>query len=279
MARTITDIQNDILAQKNAQAALAVLSSDSQVALWRLMIYIVAVCIWTLEKLFDIFKTEVDDTIGTLKPHSARWYANKAKGFMYGYNLIAESDVYDLTGLTETQIRLARIVNFAAVVEQPRGIRIKVAKLGAGGDLEALTAPELLAFVEYMERVKDAGVKLLITSGVADSLRLILKIYFNPLVLNALGARLDGITATPVQDAIDRYLKNLPFNGVFVTEYLTDQLQQVDGVVIPHIMDANARYGVLPYTSFAVKYTPDSGYLRRYNPIDLTIEFIAQSVI
>jgi len=278
MARQIQIIKQVMLDQKAAMPVLNALNSTSAVAVWNLILYIVAASIWALETLQDIFTQQINDTIATLKPHSNRWYANIALQFMYGLNLVAESDYYDTTGMTDAQIAAAKIVAYAAVVEQERGIRIKVAKL-AGSDLTFLSDAELLAFTEYMSRVKDAGVKLLITSGVADSLQLTLQVFYNPLVLDYTGARLDGTDATPVQSAVDAYLKNLPFNGVFVTEYLIDALQKVDGVVIPHLFLASARYGALLYTNFAVKYTPDAGYLRVYTPTDLTIQFTAQSVI
>ena len=278
MARTIAEIEQVMLDEKAAQAALAGLTSTSKTAIWRLIFYIVAVGIWTLEKLQDIFIGQVNETIATLKPHSARWYAEKAKAYMHGHDLIVETDQYDTTGMSDGDIATAMIIAYAAVVSQDRGIRIKVAKLVAS-ELTLLSDAEKLAFIEYMERVKDAGVKLLISSAIADSLKLSLKVYYNPLVLNASGQRLDGTDAEPVQNAVKAYLKNLPFNGVFVTEYMTDALQKVDGVVVPHIMLASARYGVLPYTTFAVKYIPDAGYLRIVDNADLTIEFIAQSII
>ena len=278
MARTIAEIQKIMLDEKAAQPAFAGLTSTSAIAIWRLIFYIVAFAIWSLEKLYDIFFGQVNEAIATLKPHSERWYAKKAKGFLYGYNLVGETDAYDTAGLTEEEVTAASIIAYAAVVSQDRGIRIKVAKL-VDGELTFLSNAELLAFKEYMERVKDAGVTLLITTGPADSLKLSLRVYFNPLVLNAAGERLDGTDTTPVQLGVAAYLKNLPFNGVFVTEYLIDALQGIDGVVIPHVMLASARYGVLPYSNFPVKYVPDAGYLRITDPANLTIELIAQTVI
>ncbi|HLO38378.1 MAG TPA: hypothetical protein VK173_07810 [Lacibacter sp.] len=276
MARAITDIQNEIIAQVQANATLApLLTSTSKVAVWRLLTYVVAVCIWTLEKLFDIHVIDVNETISKLKPHSLRWYAEKARAFQYGYNLVDDADYYDNTGIDDATIEASQVVAYAAVVEQERGLRIKVAR--DTGDLAALTSPQLTAFIEYMKRVKDAGVRLNITSTAADGLKLTLEIYYNPLVLNSTGARLDGAGAEPVQDAVKNYLKNLPFNGVFVLQSLIDQLQVVDGVKIAHLVSAQAQYGLLPYQSFAVKYLPDSGYLRLINPGDLVLTFIPYS--
>lgn len=277
MARTITDIQTEVINQVQSDPVLqAQLTSTSKVAIWRLWTYVIAVCFWTIEKLMDAFRIETDAKIAALKPHSLRWYAGKAKAFQYGYDLVAEADYYDNTGIDDATITASQIVNYAAVVEQTRGLRIKVAT-DSGADLAALSSPQLASFVEYMGRVKDAGVKLLITSTTADSLKLTIDIYYNPLVLNANGGRADGVTSTPVQDAIKAYLKNLPFNGVFLLQNLTDVLQLVDGVKVIDIKEAQAKYGALAYTSFRVQYIPDAGYLRIYNDSDLLLTFIPYS--
>ena len=277
MARTIDDIQTEQIAQVAADPILsAELTSTSKVAEWRLWTFVVATCIWTLEKLQDLFRLETDDKIASLKPHSLRWYAGKAKAFQYGYNLVDETDYYNNEGIDEATVTDSKIVSYAAVVEQIRGLRIKVAK-NSGLDLGPLSSPELSAFVTYMGRVKDAGVKLLITSAAADSLKGVLDVYYNPLVINSVGGRNDGVSSDPVRDAIKTYLKNLPFNGVFLLQNLVDVLQLVDGVEVIDIKEMQATYGALPYTAFRVQYIPDAGYLRIYNDADLKLTFIPYS--
>jgi hypothetical protein len=278
MARSITEIHEALIAEKNARAELAGLTSASRTAIWRMWLYIVAVAMYTHEMLWDAHKAEVLDIISRMKPHTLKWYAEKARAYQHGYNLMPDSDQYDNSSLTEEQIADSQVVDYAAVVNVNNGLRIKVAT-DNGTDLEPLTNDQMDGFVEYMSRIKDAGVKLTITTGVADNLKLSLELYYNPLVLNDQGQRLDGTAATPVQDAIKRYLKELPFNGLFVLAYLVDKLQQVDGVVVPHMVSASARYGILPYVGFSVEYQPDSGYLRFANEADLVINWIPKSPI
>ncbi len=270
MARTIEEIQQSMITAVQADATLApLLTSTSKAAVWRLMLYIVAVAIWTMDKLFDILKVDIDETIAALKPHSLRWYAGKAKAFQYGYNLVDEADYYDNTGIDETTIAASKIVSYAAVVEQVRGVRIKVAKT-VGTDLGALSVGELASFTQYMKEVKDAGVKLRITSTAADSLKLALRIQYDPLVINATGGRIDGTTATPVKDAIKLHLKNLPFNGVFSIQKMVDAIQAVEGVSDLNVDSVQTKYGALPYTAVNISVIPDAGYLR-IQDADLTI--------
>ncbi|MFX5016306.1 hypothetical protein ABTC38_18270, partial [Acinetobacter baumannii] len=78
MARKIQEIQESILFSKNTESALSDLTATSKTAIWQLWIYIVSVAIWTLETLFDKHKDEVNDALAQMKPHSPRWYRNKA---------------------------------------------------------------------------------------------------------------------------------------------------------------------------------------------------------
>lgn len=272
MARTVTEIRNVLLAQKELHPELNVLNSSSSVSVWRLVLDVVAYAIWTMEKLWDVFKSDVDNTISTLKPHSTKWYAQKAKLFQYGFDLANESDSYNNAGVEDALIAESKIITYAAVVEQTRGLRIKVAR-DSGSDLDALTDAQLDAFIFYMQQVKDAGVKLNITSSVADSLKLTLTVKYNPLVLNSLGQRIDGTSPTPILSAIQYFLKNLPFNGRFSIQKMVDAIQQVDGVEDLNVDNCQARYGVLPYANINISYLPDSGYLRALSE-NVTINYI-----
>lgn len=257
MARTIAAIQAQIIAEKTANATLnAQLTSSSNVAIWKLWAYVTAVAIWTLETLFDSHKAEVAALIAAQKPHTPQWYVGMAKKFQLGDTLPDGSDVYSPVSTDDTVL----IVKQAAAVELYNLLRIKVAK-NPGGTLEPLSAPELAAFTAYMQRVKDAGVRLQLTSGNPDDLQLAIDVYYDPLVLDATGARLDGTASTPVKDAINEYLQNMPFNGLFVLNKLIAAISVTEGVVIPHILDARANYGATPYVTIDVEYVPDAGYM------------------
>jgi hypothetical protein len=262
MARTIKEIHDGLLAKVANDAVLSnELNSTSDFAIYRLFLYIVAFGSWVVENLHDVFKADVNETIAAMKPHSLRWYAEKAKQFQYGYNLVPETDYYDNTGLTAAQIKESKIVAYAAVVEQARGLRIKVAKL-VGGILVPLDANELVAFIAYMNAIKDAGVKLNITTAVADRLRIELIVRINPLVLKMDGSRNDGTDPAPVKSAQDNFLLNLPFNGVYSVQKNIDAIQKVDGVEDLQLVGVQTKYGNLNFTSVNISVVPDAGYLR-----------------
>jgi len=258
MARSIAEIKAAIIAQVQADAVLGPgLTSTSTVAIWRLWAYVVAVCQWTLENLFDFHKGEVQGIIKTQKPHSLQWYVTMAKAFQYGASLPADSDTYAVVPPADASVL---IVSNAAGAELVNLLRIKVAK-GTVGALTALSTPELTAFTAYMQKIKDAGVRVQCTSGAGDTLQPTIKIYYDALVLALDGTRLDGTEGFSVEKAIKKYLTELPFNGDFIVNRMIDAIEAVDGVVIADVQAVKAYYGAVPPISIEARYTPDAGYM------------------
>lgn len=288
MARTLEELMtayNQAYTQERSEAGLV--ADDpvnwSRVSRKRLLRAVQCILCWTVETIFDIFKADVDAKILELKPHSERWYANKALAYQHGFNLITDSDLFDNTGATEQTISASKVVKYAAVVEQENDygrvfLRIKLATINVS-DLEPLSETQLDAFKNYMSRIKDAGVKLVVDSLPSDAIKMKWRIFYDPLILDASGNRLDGTQSEVDVAAIKDYLKQLPFNGVYVTQYHIDALQAVEGVVIAEVDLVQTKYGDLPFTSVNTKVTPDAGYLRFVDDADLEIERIPQSPI
>ena len=261
MARELTVIQEEIISQLKSNNIIV---TGSRTSIRR---------IWTLEKLFDTHVEEVKRIIETQKPHRLQWYQDMALRFQYGQSLVQESESYANIGLDDDQIEAQKIIKVASVTELGGVLRIKVAKQGANGELTELDEiTELKAFEGYIEKVKDAGVKIICSSEPPDSLMLDLEIFYNPLVLTSEGARIDGNNDEPVKQAVDSYLANLPFNGEYANTRLVDALQKVEGVVLPVIKSAYAQYGSHSFLVVDERYIPDAGYLR-IAPGKLTITY------
>lgn len=272
MARSIEQIKTSIAEAFMQDTNLAIkygfeVGADfnqtfSKVSIENLMLYIVAASTWTLEKLFDTHTAEVTEFIATTKPHSLRWYVEKAKAFLYGVPLIDGTDQHNTTGMTDEQINQAKIVTFAACTEANATLYLKVAKAGPA----PLTTDEKAAFVAYLHEIKDAGVRIDVISEQGDYLKLHMVIYYDPLLINANGES-KGTGNKVVEDAIKNYIKNIPFNGEFRKNELEDAIQAVDGVVMVEFERAeHSETGeddtfeeVIPYCK------PTSGYFKFAN--------------
>lgn len=275
MARTIQEIQTLILQAKAQEPALSELNSTSKVAIWRLWVYIIAVAIWSLEKLFDQHRADIDKRLAELKPHTARWYRSKALAFQYGFDLLPDSDKFNNQGHTEEAIEASKIVKYSAVIESKNEGRLIVKIAGEQGDtLQPITDAQKQAFESYLQEIKDAGVRLSVVNYQPDVLHLQMKIVYDPLVLDSNGQSILHAT-NPVEEAIKSYLKRLPFNGELVLAHLIDALQQAEGVKIPHLVLAQSKnitssgeYGA--FETIEISKIPTAGYFTIDNFNDIT---------
>lgn len=272
MARTIQQIYDEMIAEKQSMAALNTLepnissaqtlltdlTSSSKVAIWRLMFFVMAVGIWTHEKLFDEHKDWINAKALQLIVANLPWYHTKALEFQYGDGLEFIDGVYKYPAVNEE----ARLVKLVSVNEIGGQLFFKIAKLDGSGEPEPLTDPEIDAFKAYINFVKVAGTKIEAISRVPDLLRIQYRVYVDPLLINANGELISNPSIKPVEQAINNYCKNLPFNGVFSITQLTDQLQQAVGVLNPVFEAASAQYGAEPFIALGDYYNPNAGYLR-----------------
>ncbi|OCB72104.1 hypothetical protein B0A79_12805 [Flavobacterium piscis] len=220
MARTIAEIQNEILIEKGKQTSLNGLT-ESKAAIWKLWINIVATAIWIHEKI-------VEKNALISRPHTLNWYREQALNFHYGMPIDTDSSngmsidpdssnrmsliwkegsyQFDTSKLSETQIEEAKIIKHCAVSEidletvldpnkKPEEIFsdyfhnkvgvvfIKVATV-KGDKISRIDVPnELFAFKEYIAKIKDAGNHVFITSDQGDVLKLHLNVYIDPLTI------------------------------------------------------------------------------------------------
>jgi hypothetical protein len=241
-----------------------------------IMFYIFAFCAWTMEALFDLHRAEVMNIINELKPHSLRWYVSKAKAFMWGKALVADTDTYDVAGMTEQQIEAMKIVKYAAAVEKFAVVYLKIAT-ESGGEPVPVNSQQKAGIEAYIKEVKDAGVVVEIINEPAEYFALDLSVYYDPMVLDSAGIAFDG--TTPVQDTIKRFIKGLPFNGEYRNAALVDALQVIEGVVIPELHSASTSRDGIAWETVDAKINPYSGYYKIYNATDLNITFIPYETV
>ncbi|MBU2526249.1 MAG: nucleotidyltransferase [Bacteroidetes bacterium] len=271
MARTIEQIQADILAAKAAEPALAGLTSTSKVSVWRLWSYITAVSIWALEKLFDIHVDEVAELLAKLRPGTPRWYRYKALAFQFGFDLLPDSDLFDNAGVTDEQIEGSKIIKFAAVTEAADESRVivKIATEEAG-KLAPIAADRQAIFEQYIAEIKYAGVAVTVINFLPDILQLRMRIFRDPLLLDENGNhRLNG--GKPVEMALLEFMKELPFNGELVIQDLANKLEAVEGVKIVQVDEVKTKWidaevgGYGDFVNIDVRKIPVSGYFEIEN--------------
>lgn len=294
---TIDSIKNQILQEKANQDALLDIDSSSKVALYNLWAYICATVMWSLYKAMDIFTIEMDQKIREQKLFSLLWFRNAALAYRHGHPLDETTGSYSGEGYTDEQIAAAQVVSRAAVIEvelnKRKHLFIKMAK-EENDKLVKLSDEEKNGVEQYFARIKPAGTKIVTLSDDPDELKLDIVFYYNPLILDENGARIDGSDNEPVQTAIKDYLSNLKFNGEFIRSELVDILQQIEGCADGEVYINKAEANYLEpaeWTNIESSYIANSGYMEiaQLDQVDpdtgqpitvsgLTIEFKAKTV-
>lgn len=225
----------------------------SMVSLESILFYIVASAIFVVESLFDVLKSDVDTSLAQRLVHNRQWYVNLAMAFQFGDAINPETGSYDETDEAK------QVVDYAAVDEIAGQLYLKVAT-SEGENMAPLNTSELTAFTTYINKVKDAGVKITVISDAGDDLRLSVDIMYDPMVLDENGLLLEG-GGEPVKDTIMSFIKTLPFNGEFQVVALVDALQKTEGVVIPTVLSAESKYAANDWQNIDARVKPNAGYM------------------
>lgn len=237
MARTVQEIKKNMtdrfMSDATLRSAYGITGEDatwdntfSSVSVENILMYIVAVCAYTLEVMFDRHKVEVDERIVANIVPTVRWYHTQALAFQYGDILVFDEATQSYRYAVEDESK--KIVKYCAV--QDAGNTIQMLISGQTGGLPSvISGDEMTAFKAYMNSVKIAGVFINIQSLPADRIKIYAKVYVNPMVIDSTGVRIsDG--SRPVEDAINNYLANVIYGGTFNKTKLVDAIQVVEGV-------------------------------------------------
>lgn len=243
MARSIALIKQQLIDQKNAEAALSGLTSTSQTAIWNLWFYIQAVAINLFEQLQDAYKVEIENIANTAIPNTDAWVQAQAFKFQYGDNIQLVNLVPTYTTIdTGKQI----ITRCSVKTDNNKICQIKVAK-----ETGKLTTPELNALTTYYGYIGNAGISYNIISDDADQIEVVADVYYD--------GQYTATIQSNVESAINTYLANISFDGIVYVSKIEDTIQAVQGVKDIKLTAINARRDSQSYGTGTVVYNLSTG--------------------
>lgn len=237
MAREIQDIKADLKAAFVDNVTLQELygldetkgfdEQFSKVSIEARLIDVWAAAAWVLETLWNALKSETEAVIDAAYVTSLSWYYAKALEFQKGDALEYNEKAYRFEYAVKDETKQV-VKNVAVRQVTDEGVtKLKMYFSDAGK--QALTGDVRTAFEAYMRQVGAAGTHYLFVSEVPDELRVHLHVYYDALVLDSTGTRLNG-GGKPVEEAIEGYLNGLEYGGVMYASKLIDVIQQAEGV-------------------------------------------------
>lgn len=247
--QTINDINEEL--QAEARAKIPGLSNSS-VAEWKLWTYIMSVAVRLIQIITKNFVEEVNNKLLYQRQGTLKWYAEMAKKFQYGHNLIIKDD-----GTVGYKIDdpASRIVAVVSVVEsfQDNSLKIKVARL-VNNTLAEFTNEQRIAFSNYIENIKFAGTKIDIISTNPDLIFYNIDIYYNL-------AYDPELLRSNIINALNEFRNNIDFNGIIYKQKLVDSLLHIEGVVTIDLKSLRYKNtNQHEYQDINIKYETYAGY-------------------
>ena len=293
MARTIAEIKQAMVDQKNAEAGLSGLTSTSQTAIWNLLFFICAVAIKFIEDLYDVLEDNVEERKLEIPTGVLKWYAAESLVFQYGDSLVftdtyidennntvvlkGDTVVYPIIDLDK------RVVDLAAADEASGLITIKVAKVNSGV-AEPLTPTELAAFQDYWTDKRFAGTPITIISTDPDLMKAEYTVTYDPSVMDNTGTLLSDGATKPVEDTINNFVQTFQsenFNGTMQVVKLTSDILNTTGVLNVVATNIEGKVDGGSYTDVLAlptqTYTATAGYIEidPSFPLSTTITYTA----
>lgn len=237
MARTIEEISTYLKSGfvgnetiRDAYGLVAGKTFDEQfskVSIESILIYVFAASAWVLEQMWEAFRAETEQRINDAYVTSLSWYYRKALEFQKGDALVFDEKTYSYKyPAVDTD---KQVVKNVAVRQVTDNDVTKLKIYFSDAEKKPLTGDVRQAFEAYMREIGAAGIHYLFVSEAPDLLRVHLKIYYNPLVLDSNGVRLAG-GGKPVEEVIESYLNGLEYGGTFYASKLVDMIQATEGV-------------------------------------------------
>lgn len=253
MARTIQQIQQQIYNAKNADTNLNGLTSTSQVAVWRLWVYITALAINLFEQLQDLFKTEMETIATQARPGTEAWWQYEIFKFQYSATIPQVLTFVDFAPVYTTIDDNLKIVTRCSVNTDPnKVVSIKVAK---NDPPEPLTLTEYNSLDGYIQAIRFAGVDYNLISADSDKVMVAADVYVD--------AQYFSTIQTLVEAALSNYLANVPFNGVIKVSAIEDAIQSVTGVTDIKITTVKARRDTVLIANANIVYDLSTGVNNR----------------
>lgn len=252
--RTLNDITNDLKSSfVNNGELVAMYGLDStktfdeqfsKVSFEALIINIVALACYLVERTFSTTSDEVDAAIDSRYVASIPWYREQALAYQHGYDLTYNEATRSYGYAFDDPD--ARIVAFAAARETKDSNEVqRVQILVSKEEKQPLTEDELSRFAHYMQRVAPAGSRLDVVSKASDRLQISAQVNYNPLLLTSEGKRITDGTS-PVAEAIENYINSIKYGGVFNKTKMVDAIQNAEGVtdvILRNVYTASANGG------------------------------------
>ena len=231
MSRTIKEIYNEAIAERNRRLELTEFASDSKMSVMNGILWVVAAVIYSFESLLDVFAVDISEAINGRINGTPAYYANALLQYQQGDELTVREDglAFGYANIDETK----RIVTQVSYLESTDDrnldskLILKVAT-GAKGSLSAIPPKELAPINAYINKLKFAGTRVEVISTKGDVLIPRLTVFHD-------GAVPESEVYDSIEEQLNAYMMDIDFDAAVYVSRLTDAIRRAKHVTDVHI--------------------------------------------
>jgi len=235
MSRTIKEIYNESIRERNRRLELSEFSNDSKLSIMNGVAWITASMIYTFEAILDTFAIDISETLNSRINGTPRYYAGALLNYQKGDRLVVREDGLAFGYASDDDSK--KIVTQVSYSESSddrdldNKLLLKVAT-GEKGKLSEISPEDLALITAYINQIKFAGTRIEVISRKGDVLIPRVSVYHD-------GAAPESELYDAIEGKLNDYVMNIDFDaGVYVTRVL-DAIRSVEHVTDVHI-DTNA---------------------------------------
>ena len=226
MSRTIKDIYNVAVTERNKRLELTEFKSDSKMSVMNGILWVVAAVIYSFETLLDVFTVDITEAINGRINGTPNYYANALLQYQQGDELIVREDglAFGYAAVDETK----RIITQVSYVESTDDQNIDsklILKIATGtkGNLEAISPEELVPINAYIGKIKFAGTRVEVISTKGDVLIPRLTVFYD-------GAIPESEMYDAIEAQLKEYVMNIEFDAAVYVSRLMDAIRKAEHI-------------------------------------------------
>lgn len=228
MARTIEEIYQNMVAEKNKRLELNEINSDSKVSILNGLLWTVSAAIYAFETVLDTYTVDISNVIKDRVNGTPSYYVNALLKYQHGDKLQVREDGlgFGYEALNEDK----RIITQASYQEDsnPDSLDTKlILKVAKGtkevGGLQPLSEDELMMVTAYINQIKFAGTNIEVVSQKGDILIPRLTVYHD-------GVLSEEAMREEIDNALYGYIMATKFNSAIYTSSIQQCLMGIEHV-------------------------------------------------
>ena len=248
MSRTIKQIYEEAIAERNKRLELSEFASDSKLSILNGITWTFAAVVFSFESILDVFAIDISNVINNRINGTPTYYINALLQYQKGDELLVREDglAFGYANVDETKqiVTQASYMESSSDVNLDNKLILKVAT-GEKGKLQSIPQEELMMIQAYINKIKFAGTRIEVTSQEGDVLIPRVSVYHD-------GAVLESEMYDKIEEKLNEYMMNVKFDSTIYVSDIIAAIRSADHVTDVHIdIDAQPEQGVFiaPYDS------------------------------